>query len=282
MCGTPLAPAGRGRPPVYCSQACRARAYRARRAAPSAGRSAAEPAAPVPHTAGNAPGGSAQGAAERPLERIVRAAIRVADRDGLDGLTMRQVAAALAMPPMSLYGHLDGRERLVELMADAVFAERPLPEPGPPGWRAKLELSGRQEWAIYRAHPWAALLIADTTRPPIGAGIMAYTDWRMRAVDGLGLDFTTMVRIAVGVSSHLQGAAVSLARQTRSAKDLGSPRSRWVEEREPEIRRLLRSAGLTMVERFDETAYRATEPDAVFEFALATTLDGVAALLGGA
>jgi len=92
-------------------------------------------------------------------------------------------------------------------MIDTVFGDHPLPDPGPDGWRAKLELSARLEWDIYVKHPWIPRVFAITTRPPLAPRMMVYTDWRIRAVDGLGLDFPTMVRTAIAISAHVQSAA---------------------------------------------------------------------------
>ncbi|MEU8250481.1 TetR/AcrR family transcriptional regulator C-terminal domain-containing protein [Nonomuraea sp. NPDC048916] len=63
------------------------------------------------------------------LARIVRAAIEVADAEGLAGLSMRKVADRLGFTTMSLYRHVPGRDQLIDLMRDAVIGERPLIPP---------------------------------------------------------------------------------------------------------------------------------------------------------
>ena len=59
------------------------------------------------------------------LAQIQREALALVDRDGLAGLTMRSLAAALHTGPMTLYNYVDGREALEELVVDAVAAEAP-------------------------------------------------------------------------------------------------------------------------------------------------------------
>lgn len=262
VCQRELRPATRGRPPRYCSRACRARAYRDRIAQRAPGETG--------------PAESAEAAGGLSAERVVRAAIALADRDGSDGLSMRRLATELDAGVMSLYRYVRDREQLIDLMIDAIFGAAPLPEPGPAGWRAKLAASARAEWAIYRAHPWAAPLVAVTTRPPIAPNLMAYTDWRMRAVDGYGLEFATMLQIALTVSTYLQGAAVTQAHESRHT---GTSRREWAASRQRAVEAALRARPLPMVARFGEESYRATEPDAVFEFGLARVLDGIAPLL---
>ena len=56
-------------------------------------------------------------------ERIVRAAIGLADADGLEAVSLRKVAAALDVGPMRLYGYIASKDELFELMVDAVYAE---------------------------------------------------------------------------------------------------------------------------------------------------------------
>ena len=60
---------------------------------------------------------------------IVRAGVAVADAEGLDALSMRQVASRVDVGVMSLYTHVPGRSELLELMIDHVYAEPRLPEP---------------------------------------------------------------------------------------------------------------------------------------------------------
>jgi AcrR family transcriptional regulator len=69
--------------------------------------------------------------------RIVRAAVQLADAEGLQGLSMRKIAERLGFTTMSLYRHVPGRDQLVDLMLDAVYGElrpscAPSSEP-PPG-----------------------------------------------------------------------------------------------------------------------------------------------------
>ena len=51
-------------------------------------------------------------------QQIVRAALQIADREGLDALTMRRVAQRLGAGTMSLYWHVRNKDELIELMRD--------------------------------------------------------------------------------------------------------------------------------------------------------------------
>ncbi|MEU4311095.1 TetR/AcrR family transcriptional regulator [Nocardia sp. NPDC024068] len=253
-CGRELPSATRGRPAKYCSRACRARAYRERVAEKQ---QAGEPT--------DSPGTALS------VDRIVRAGIDLIDREGGAGPSMRRTAAELGVGVMSLYRYVSGKEELGRLMIDTVFGEHPLPEPGPAGWRAKLELSARNEWQIYREHPWIPQLFALTTRPPIAPQLMSYTDWRIRAVDDLGLEFPTMVRIAIMVSTHTQSSAYPLAVE-QFAHDT---REEWLGARSGRIQEAFTSSPLPMIAQFGADAFEASQPHSIFEFGLRCLLDGV-------
>jgi AcrR family transcriptional regulator len=108
-------------------------------------------------------------AAGRPAQRsraeITTAAIAIADRDGLDAVSMRRVAAELGTGPASLYRYLDHRDDLLDLMIDATGAEYALAAPTG-DWLADLLDVGRQARAIMLRHPWLAALVA--TRGVLG------------------------------------------------------------------------------------------------------------------
>ncbi|MEU6714203.1 TetR/AcrR family transcriptional regulator C-terminal domain-containing protein [Nonomuraea sp. NPDC046802] len=260
-----MRPTERGRPRQYCSRACRARAYRARVAE-----------RPATVEARRTPDG-AEPALDQSL--IVRAAITLADKEGVGAISMRRIATDLDAGVMSLYRYVAGREELNDLMVDTVFGARPLPEPGPDGWRPKLELSAREEWALYRAHPWLSHLVAVTTRPPVAPNLMAYTDWRMRALDGHDLDFATLVQIAILIGTHVQSAAAPLAYETQAARRTRNTRRQWAAARREAFDRSMSEGRLPMVSEFGDEAFAASEPANIFEFGLHRMLDGIAVLL---
>ncbi|GAA0924651.1 TetR/AcrR family transcriptional regulator [Nonomuraea longicatena] len=75
---------------------------------------------------------SSEGKRRLSLDGIVRAAIALADEEGLRAASMRRVAERLGFTTMSLYRHVPGKAELVDLMRDHVFAEALRP-PKPAG-----------------------------------------------------------------------------------------------------------------------------------------------------
>ena len=88
------------------------------------------------------------------LDQIVRAAIELADGEGLSALSMQRVAGKLGFTTMSLYRYVPSKAELLDLMLDTVAGELPLVDDVPGGWRAKLEAAALADWALYHRHPW--------------------------------------------------------------------------------------------------------------------------------
>ncbi|MEU5533702.1 TetR/AcrR family transcriptional regulator [Streptomyces sp. NPDC020362] len=86
-------------------------------------------------------------------ERVVEAAFTVLDRQGLDGLSMRQVAAELGVTVSALYAHVSSKDDLLELMYTRLFDGFTMPEPDPERWREQVRdfaRSGRQRLLSHR------------------------------------------------------------------------------------------------------------------------------------
>ncbi|MEU8207093.1 TetR/AcrR family transcriptional regulator [Streptosporangium sp. NPDC049046] len=295
--------APRGRRPRYCSRACQARAYRARtaeRSAQSAGRTPASAlrVAP-PNVSLSAAPGCTPAADHAPLrqsaddlaihheppsglstERIVRTAVRIADTEGLDALSMRRVATELGAGTMSLYRYVSGKDALVELMVEVVFGETSYPVSVPGGWRTRLEIAARREWGMYSRHPWALRVIA-TPQPPLGPNVLADVEWAMRAMDGLGLDPMTMHWVAMMVSAQVQGAALLLVNELEAERRTGVTTRQWRASKTPMLLEILESGQFPMLSRLYAQQDEPIDIDEWFEFSLRHLLDGVAVLVEG-
>jgi AcrR family transcriptional regulator len=91
-------------------------------------------------------------------EAVVNAALAVADRDGLDALTIRSVAERVEAPPMSLYTHFANKDELLDLMY-AEIARRMYADDGHPTWQGALRALCHRVRAILSDHPhWVGLI----------------------------------------------------------------------------------------------------------------------------
>ncbi|MGW7548287.1 TetR/AcrR family transcriptional regulator [Streptomyces sp. NPDC054770] len=147
-------------------------------------------------------------------ERIVRAAIRLADADGLVAVSLRKVAAALDVGPMRLYGYIDTKEELLDLMVNAVYAEiRPTGD----DWRQVLRSLAEATRLAARRHEWLADLIGG--RPQLGPNTLAAGDAVLAAMDGVGLD--TVVPAVAAVNAYVVGAVRREVAERRAERASG-------------------------------------------------------------
>jgi DNA-binding transcriptional regulator YhcF (GntR family) len=204
--------------------------------------------------------------------RIVAAAMTLADAEGLDAVSMRRLAAELGAAPMSLYRHVAGRDALELMLARAVFRAHPLPEPGPPGWRAKLEAVSRLQWRVYRTHPWMPELIS-ITRPVLIPEAMAHTEWTLKALDGLGLTPAERARESITLPALVRGLAASAAAELRAERETGQGNDQWWSTLQGEVDAVLRSGRFPMLAALPERAVR--DLDGLLEHALGRHLDGL-------
>ncbi len=208
--------------------------------------------------------------------QVLRTAISVADVEGLDAVSMRRLAVELGVGPMSLYRHVAGKDELVTQMVDEVFGERELPEPGPGGWRAKLELIARWQWELCRRHLWLPAAISFT-RPLLVPNLTAQTEWTLRALDGLGLPIETSIREALTLHGLVITAARAMADEVEAEQETGVSLDRWWLDRRRQAEQLLGSGRFPLLAAIPEDAV--SDLAGLFEYSLARHLDGFAVLV---
>jgi AcrR family transcriptional regulator len=117
-------------------------------------------------------------------QRVLRAAIDLADTDGVSALTMRRLGHALGVEAMSLYNHVANKDDLLAGILDQVVGEVALPTDGR-DWKATLRAIALSANAVLRRHPWAADLLI--TRPQMSrAARYRQTDHILRTLREAG------------------------------------------------------------------------------------------------
>ena len=114
------------------------------------------------------------------VERIVEAAVKLADSEGLEAVSMGRVAGDIGVSTMSLYRYVAAKDELLALMVDATAAAPPAaPAPGE-GWRAGLSRWARAELDVYRRHPW--VLRVPISGPPVTPNQIAWLEQGLRCL----------------------------------------------------------------------------------------------------
>ncbi|MFI5914602.1 TetR/AcrR family transcriptional regulator C-terminal domain-containing protein [Dactylosporangium sp. NPDC051541] len=136
-------------------------------------------------------------------EAVVACAVDLADREGLDAVSVRRVAAELAARPMSLYSYFKRKDDLVDLMVDQVLGEMLAPQPLPDDWRAALKAVLHRQIEVGRRHLWVMGVFG--ARAPIGPNAARHAEQSLRAVAGLGLPPQRTLRLLRAVDTYLWG-----------------------------------------------------------------------------
>jgi AcrR family transcriptional regulator len=97
-------------------------------------------------------------------QRVVVEAVRLADREGVDGLSMRRLAGVLGAGAMSLYHYVASKDELLDAMIDIVFEEIELP-PEDTDWQSAMRREAVSTRHVLARHPWAISLMESRTSP---------------------------------------------------------------------------------------------------------------------
>jgi AcrR family transcriptional regulator len=132
---------------------------------------------------------------------IVDAAIRIADAEGLEAVSIRRVASDLGVRPMSLYTHIERKEDLLTLMRDRVNVEVLLGDELPDDWRAALTGIARRTRDVVLRHRW----MVEIHDAPLGPNALRHLEESLTAVRPLNLDSVTGAEVLSAVDRFVMG-----------------------------------------------------------------------------
>jgi AcrR family transcriptional regulator len=225
---------------------------------------------------------SRKGKPDLSVDRIVRAAIEIADAEGLAALSMRRVAERLGVGTMSLYTYVPGKGELIDVMLDTVLGETARPDDVPGGWRGRLEQIARENFALHQRHPWLLQVVASS-RPPLGPNVIAKYEYELRAVDGIGLTDVEMDSVLTLVLGHAQGAARGAVEVAQAERQTGMTDDEWWRVSGPLLEKIFDPRRYPVASRVGAAAGEALgaayDPAHAFEFGLERILDGIEALV---
>lgn len=135
-------------------------------------------------------------------DRILRAGIRLADRKGIDALSMRRLATALKVEAMSLYNHVASKDELLDGMVDIVIGEITLPVLGG-DWKATMRARAQSTLAVMTAHPWAPMLIVS--RITVGPNRLRYIDTTLGVLREAGFSWAETDRAWNTMDNYILG-----------------------------------------------------------------------------
>jgi AcrR family transcriptional regulator len=226
---------------------------------------------------------SRKGKPDLSVDRIVRAAIEIADAEGLEALSMRRIAERLGVGTMSLYSYVPGKAELLDVMLDTVHGETVKPADEEANWRSRLEQIARENWELHLRHPW--MLQVVTNRAVLGPNVIAKYDAELRAISGIGLSDLEMDAVLSLVLGYARGAARDAVEAAQLERQTGMSDDQWWAIHGPLLSRVLDPSqyptGARVGSAVGEVYGAAYNPEQLFAFGLQRVLDGIEVYVEG-
>ena len=97
-------------------------------------------------------------------ERVLRAAVGLADKGGIESLSMRKLAQELGVEAMSLYNHVRNKDDILDGVVDVVVGEIQIPVETS-DWKTSLRQTVLSARGVLLRHPWAPRVIESRKNP---------------------------------------------------------------------------------------------------------------------
>lgn len=204
---------------------------------------------------------------------VVDAALALADRQGMEAVTIRKLANQLGVTPMAIYWHVRNKDELLDRVAARILEQVDLPGGSESGWRGELRALLGQLLGVLRAHPEAAQLVSTRTvsTPPGMKAAETLLDILRRA--GFSPTQATQVaRHALSTLTSLVGdvPGTVASNETPAQKEAREHARQSLEALPPErFPRLIEASG---------PLSECEDPDAYFAFGLDLLVAGIEAM----
>lgn len=161
----------------------------------------------------------------------------IADKRGLDGVSMRTVAEHVGVTPMALYRHFDSKRALLDGMVERLVMS--LPERATGTWDERLIALAHAYRGVAQRHPWSAQLLFS--RPSVTPGAVRVTEFIYAAIREAGVPEPQVGRLERLVTTFVIGYAASevLGRFPRRSIDFSAE----FEADLADLERLVKEAG---------------------------------------
>lgn len=207
-------------------------------------------------------------------EQIAKAALKIADTEGFEALSMRRLADALGAGTMTLYYYVRTKEDLLTLVEDALLGEIfEASDPLPKAWRAAVSKLAAATRATYLRHAWA---LRSLTALRVGPNGLRHIEQSLESVASLDLSIAKKLQILSVVDDYVVGHCAGLMRRQsldrKSARALGEAMKRYLGEGDhPQLRAVF---GDDPVDAFVKSAGFTTDATH-FDLGLEALLDGL-------
>ena len=138
-------------------------------------------------------------------ELVLRAALGLADRDGLGSLTMRRLGQELQVEAMSLYNHVTDKEDILDGITDLVFSEIALPAERV-DWKPAMRQRAISARTVLLRHPWAPSLMLSRAKP--GPATLRHHDAVLGSLRAGGFTLVMAAHAVSVIDGYIYGFAL--------------------------------------------------------------------------
>lgn len=139
-------------------------------------------------------------------DRVLQTALELADRDGIDGLSMRKLGQALGVEAMAVYYHLASKDQVLDGIVDLVFAEIHLPVEGAP-WKAEMRARGISMYEVLLRHRWSIGMME--ARVQAGPANLRHHDAVIANLQAAGFDSPMVAHAYSVLDGYIYGFALT-------------------------------------------------------------------------
>jgi AcrR family transcriptional regulator len=138
-------------------------------------------------------------------ERVLRAALGLADKGGIEALSMRNLGQGLGVEAMSLYNHVANKDDILDGIVDLVFGEIALPSDGV-DWKTAMRTRAISAHEALLRHRWAPSLLQSRTRP--GPATLRHHDSVLGSLRTAGFTLVMAAHAISVVDGYIYGFAL--------------------------------------------------------------------------
>jgi AcrR family transcriptional regulator len=151
-------------------------------------------------------------------DTIIDAGIRVLDREGLAGVTMRRVAQELDTGAASLYAHMANKNELLELMLERIAGEIRLPERSEPHrWKEQIKEVCLEAQRVYTSHRDVSAVSLGSI--PLGENQLRIAEFLLRLMMAVGIPDAVAAWALDGLGQLVDSDAYEAALYSAKLKD---------------------------------------------------------------
>ena len=211
-------------------------------------------------------------------DAITRIAVEIADREGIEAVSMRRIATTIGSGASSLYRYFARKDDLLNLMVDHALGGESFSPSG--DWRADFRAMGWATRATFLRHRWMVAVLAG--RPTLGPNRLGRLEAALGILENSGLSARESLTFIDTLISYVRGFVASEVADDMAIAASGLSAEEWRADQAGYITSIIASGAYPRVTSLFEEMRGSTGQsvqDEGFAAGLDIILDGMAARL---